>query len=227
MPDSCKCKWKSALHTDEAAAHFMTMTLLPRALNPTSRLTFAHCHGSVQRSSLCMPRLSYEDSCRALQKSGLLAPGQIPPVRYERPRHNDTEPGVSLFRSLVAEVKLERLTLPRTFISRSEFRACSFKDTDLSGSTVNWNDFIGVKFTGADLSGVDFRACVFNGVKFAKANLAGADFRYCGFTKCDFSGAELADAKFTQKTGRSLRLSPEQLAVIDWQSEDGEEPEGG
>jgi len=177
--------------------------------------------------SLCMPRLSYEDSCRALQKSGLLAPGQVPPVRYERPRHNDTEPGVSFFRSLVAEVKLERLTLPRTFISRSEFRACSFKDTDLSGSTVNWNDFIGVKFTGADLSGVDFRACVFNGVKFAKANLAGADFRYCGFTKCDFSGAELADAKFTQKTGRSLRLSPEQQAVIDWQPEDGEEPEGG
>lgn len=128
---------------------------------------------------------------------------------------------------MIASAKLEHLTLPRTFISRSEFRASSFRDTDLAGSTVNWNDFIDVNFTGADLSGSDFRACVFNGVKFKKANLVGVDFRYSGFTKCDFSGADLTDAKLTQKVGRSLRLTPEQQGVIDWQSDDGDEPDGG
>ena len=174
-----------------------------------------------------MPRLSYEDSCRALQKQKLLEPGLIPQLRCEPPRHGDTSPGVSFFRTMIADAKLERLTLPRTFISRSEFRATSFKDTDLSGSTVNWNDFIDVNFTSTDLSGSDLRACVFNGVKFKKANLTGVDFRYCGFTKCDFTGADLTDARLTQKTGRSIRLSPEQQSVIDWQADDGDEPEGG
>ena len=174
-----------------------------------------------------MRRLSYEDSCRALQKLQLLEPGEIPALPGERPRDDDEVRGVGFFRVMVAEAKLEHLTLPRTFISRSEFRDCSFKDTDLSGSTVNWNDFIEVNFTGADLSGVDFRACVFNGARFRKAVLAGADFRYCGFTACDFTEADLTDVKITQKVGRSLRLTVEQQSVVDWQADDGEEPEGG
>lgn len=174
-----------------------------------------------------MSRLSYEDSCRALQKQGLLETDEVPPLPPGPPRYDDEEPGVSFFRTMVADVKLEHLTLPHTFFGRSEIRASSFKDTDLSGSTANWNDFIEVNFTGADLSGADLRACVFNGVKFKKANLSGVDFRYCGFMSCDFSDADLTDAKFTQKTGRSLRLTPEQQSVIDWQAEDGEEPEGG
>lgn len=174
-----------------------------------------------------MPRLSYEKSCRALQKQKLLEPGDVPPLPRQPPRYDDEEPGVSFFRCMVADAKLEHLTLPHTFISRSEFRASSFADTDLSGSTVNWNDFIDVNFTGADLSGSDFRAGVFNGVKFKKANLTGVDFRYCGFINCDFSGADLTDAKITQPAGRSLRLTAGQQSVIDWQAEDGEEPEGG
>lgn len=174
-----------------------------------------------------MRRLSYEESCRVLQERQLIETGEIPILARERPRYDDEVRGVRFFRSMVAEVKLEKLTLPRSFVSRSEFRDSSFKDTDLSGSTVNWNDFIKVNFTGADLSGVDFRACVFNGVRFRKAILAGADFRYCGFMACDFAGADLTDAKITQKAGRSLRLTPEQQSVVDWQADDGDEPGGG
>lgn len=174
-----------------------------------------------------MPRLSYEDSCRALQEQKLLEPGEVPPLPPRPPRYDDEELGVSFFRTMVADARLEHLTLPRTFFGRSEFRASSFQDTDLSESTANWNDFIEVDFTGADLSGSDFRACVFNGVKFKKAKLAGVDFRYCGFSACDFTGADLTDAKLTQKAGQALRLTPEQQSVIDWQAEDGEEPEGG
>ena len=172
-------------------------------------------------------RLSYEDSCRALQKSQIIEDKLIPPISASQPRYDDENPGISFFRTLLAEAKLEHLTLPRTFFGRSEIRATSFKDTDLSGSTANWNDFIDVDFTGTDLSDADLRACLFEQVRFKDANLAGADFRYCGFKKCDFTGADLTDAKLTQKAGSALRLSPEQQGVIDWQSEDGDEPTGG
>lgn len=172
-------------------------------------------------------RLSYEDSCRALQSQQLIEPGNIPLMPPRPPGHDDEVMGVSFFRTLLADAKLEHLTLPHTCFARSEIRATSFRNTDLSGSTANWNDFIQVNFTAADLSHSDLRACRFERVRFANAKLVGVDFRYCGFKDCDFSGADLTDAKVTQKAGRSLRLSPEQQSVLDWQAEDGEEPSGG
>jgi uncharacterized protein YjbI with pentapeptide repeats len=172
-------------------------------------------------------RLSYEESCRALQKAQIIETGDVPPLPQGPPRHDDEVSGVSFFRTMLADAKIEHMTLPRTFFGRSEIRATSFHDTDLSESTANWNDFIDVNFSEADLSRSDFRACLFERVRFKHANLAGTDFRYCGFKACDFSGADLTDAKFTTKAGTALQLSPEQKQVIDWQAEDGEEPEGG
>ena len=172
-------------------------------------------------------RLSYEDSYRALQNVQIIEAGIVPPLPSQRPRHDDEIPRVSFFRTLLADAKLEHLTLLHTFFGRSEIRATSFQDTDLSGSTANWNDFIEVDFTGADLSGSDFRACVFERAKFRGARLVGVDFRCCGFKRCDFTNADLTDAKFTQKVGAVLKLSEEQQSVIDWHAEDGEEPEGG
>ena len=174
-----------------------------------------------------MPRLPYEDSCRKLQALQLIDPGDIPPLPERRPRHDDELLGVSFFRTLLADSKLENLSLPRTFFGRSEIRATSFRGADLSESTANWNDFIQVNFSSADLSNSDLRACVFNRVRFAEASLVGVDFRYCGFKECDFSNADVTDAKLTRKTGSSLRLSVEQQRVVDWQEDDGEEPEGG
>jgi hypothetical protein len=172
-------------------------------------------------------RLSYEDSCRKLRSLGIIEKGDVPPLLYSPPRHDDETRGVGFFRTMLADAKLQNLTLPRTFFSRSEIRGISFKGSDLSESTANWNDFINVDFNGADLSRSDFRACLFERVRFVGAVLAGVDFRYCGFKQCDFSKADLTDAKFTQKVGAALRLSVEQQSVIDWQSEDGLEPEGG
>src|SRR5687767_11790085 len=118
-------------------------------------------------------RLSYEESCRALQSQQLLENGAAPVLSLSQPRHDDESRGVSFFRAMVAGAKLERLTLPRTFISRSEFRDSSFKASDLSESTANWNDFIDVDFSFADLTKADLRACLFERVRFKGATLAG------------------------------------------------------
>jgi uncharacterized protein YjbI with pentapeptide repeats len=171
--------------------------------------------------------LSYEDSCRALQNEGIVHPGDIPPMPVKPPRYDDEDLGVEFFRTRLADAKIEHLTLPRTFFGRSEIRNTSFKDTDLNESTANWNDFIDVDFGSADLSRSDFRACIFERVRFIGAQLAGVDFRHCSFTDCDFSGADVGGVKFTKETGASLRFSSEQQHVIDWQDDDGEEPEGG
>src|SRR5262245_2503728 len=102
-------------------------------------------------------RLSYDDSCRALQSQQLIDEGEIPPPQERPPRDDDEVLAVSFFRTELADATLERLTLPRTFFGRSEIRAVSFRDTDLSESTANWNDFVDVDFSAADLSRCDFR----------------------------------------------------------------------
>lgn len=174
-----------------------------------------------------MARLCYEDSWRELQRLQLVGPGAVPSQPRNPPRHDDETPGVSFFRAMLADAKLERLTLPRTFFGRSEIRDTSFRDSDLSESTANWNDFINVNFSRADLARSDLRACLFERVRFVGASLVGVDFRYCGFRHCDFTDADVTDVRLTVKAGTALRLSDEQRSVIDWQAEDGEEPAGG
>lgn len=174
-----------------------------------------------------MKRLDYEESCRALQKLGLLDEGDIPPLSHRPPKYDDEELGVEFFRTAVADAKLENLTLPWTFFGRSEIRATSFKNTDLSGSSANWNDFIDVDFSEANLAGADLRANLFERVNFAGASLVGADLRYCGLKQCNFTGADMTDVKITRKAGTALNLSQKQQYSVDWQDEEGEEPEGG
>lgn len=172
-------------------------------------------------------RLSYEESCRVLQREQVIDEGAIPPLPGRMPRQDDELMGVSFFRTRLADAKVENMTLPRTYFGRSEIAATSFQGTDLSESRANWNDFIEVDFSGADLSNSDLRGCLYERVKFRGTNLHGADLRYCGFKECDFSDAEMAGVKVTQKVGSALGLSNEQQSVIDWQDEDGEEPDGG
>lgn len=173
-------------------------------------------------------RLSYEDSCKLLQRLGYLDDGAVPPMPDHRPQYDDEEPlGVSFFRTFVGEGDLENLTLHRTFFGRSEVGPLSFKNTDLSESTLCWNDFNGVQFTGADLSGSDLRASQFNEVGFIRANLRGTDLRRSSFDECDFTDADMQGAKLTRKQGEELSLSDQQRKVIDWQDSDGDEPPGG
>ncbi len=173
-------------------------------------------------------RLSYEDSCRVLQQLGALDDGPIPPMPAHRPRPDDEEPlGVCFFRTVVREDDLENLTLPRTFFGRSEIGPMSFRNTDLSESTLCWNDFIEVDFTDCDLSGSDLRASRFVGIKLVRAVLRNVDLRGSHFEGCDFTDADLHGARLTYDQGASLSLSDEQRRVIDWRFEAGEEPEGG
>jgi uncharacterized protein YjbI with pentapeptide repeats len=127
----------------------------------------------------------------------------------------------------VAGHALDNLTLPRTFFGRSEISSISFQNTDLSESTLCWNDFIEVNFTDADLSGCDLRASLFRRVAFVRANLRNADLRRSNFEGCDFTAADVAGAKLTRKQGERVHLSDEQRKTIDWQESEGDEPLGG
>lgn len=187
-------------------------------------------------------RLSYQESCRLLQRLGypdVGAEGVIPPMPDHRPQCDDEGPlGVTFFRTFVGQDleqgdphvghgNLENLTLPRTFFGRSYIHHVSFKNTDLSESTLCWNDFFEVNFTDADLSGCDFRALNFSESTFVRAILRNVDFRHSNFEACDFTVADMRGAKLTREQGEQIILSEQQQKVIDWQESDGEEPPGG
>jgi uncharacterized protein YjbI with pentapeptide repeats len=170
-------------------------------------------------------RLSYEESYRQLRGEG-----RIPAIPGHRPRFDDGERlGVRFFRTWVGfdDSNLENLTLPRTFCGRSEIGPVSFKNTDLSESTLCWNDFNEVDFTDADLSGCDLRASIFREVKFVRTNLRDADLRRSSFQASEFTDADMRGAKLTREQGKQIPLSDQQSEVIDWQESAGDEPPGG
>ena len=177
-------------------------------------------------------RLSYEESCRLLQRLGcpdVGAEGVIPPIPDHRPQIDQDPLGVTFFRTFVGvgEYDLENLTLPRTFFGRSEIERVSFKNTDLSESNLCWNDFNEVNFTDADRSGCDIRASFFSEIDFVRTDLRNADFRRSNFEACDFTDADMRGAQLTREQAELILLSDQQQQVIDWQESDGEEPPGG
>jgi uncharacterized protein YjbI with pentapeptide repeats len=172
-------------------------------------------------------RLPYIASCQLLIRQQLLDGDEIPPLPERPPRYDDEVLGVGFFRTQLADANLDGLTLPRTFFGRSEIRGVSFRDTDISESTANWNDFIDVDFSSADLSRADLRASVFERVNFSRASLRGADLRHATFTDCSFADADLTGAKLARESVSLLRLSPTQQSVIGWHADQGEEPGGG
>jgi uncharacterized protein YjbI with pentapeptide repeats len=103
----------------------------------------------------------------------------------------------------------------------------SFRNTDLSESTICWNDFSNVDFKDATLENSDMRATVFIEVDFTRCDLRGCDIRHSSFKKCDFTDARMDGAKLTMKLGKWLKISEDQRKVIDWQESDGELPGGG
>jgi uncharacterized protein YjbI with pentapeptide repeats len=171
-------------------------------------------------------RLSYEDSCKSLQRFGCLGE-VIPPLPARRPRHDKGPLGVSFVRTNLGAIDLENLSLPRTFFGKSEIGPMSFRNTDLSESKLCWCVFKGVDFTDCDLRDCDLRASRFIKVKFVRATLRNADLRRSSFEDCDFTDAELRGAKLTYLQGLRLVLSEGQKEVIDWRFTDGEVPEGG
>jgi uncharacterized protein YjbI with pentapeptide repeats len=154
----------------------------------------------------------------------------IPPLPDHRPQCSDPAPlGVSFFRTCVGagEHDLENLTLPRTYFGKSEVGPMSFRNTNLSESTMCWNDFIEVDFSDADLSGCDLRASIYSGVKFVRTILQNADLRRATYENCDFQGADMRGAQMTYEQADQITLSHQQRQEIDWQDSDGEDPPGG
>ncbi len=172
-------------------------------------------------------RRTYSDSCAQLQKTGLLDPGDIPPMPNRQPQYDDPEPlGVNFFQMRVTG-DLARMTLPRTFFGHSEVCEASFRESDLSESNLCWCDFVDVDFSHASLGASDLRASNFERVRFARCDLSGADLRQSSFSDCDFADCIMLGAKLTREQAEELELSKKQHAEVDWQADDGEEPGGG
>ena len=175
------------------------------------------------------PRLTYVESCRRFQELGRLPAGEIPPLPPRMPLPDDPDPSrLSFFRELVTDESFDGLTIPRTFIGRTEFRNTSFRNTDLSESYVCWNDFIDVDFTGAVLANSDLRASLYTNVSFAGADLRGADLRGLALRHCNFEDASMEGARLTDfQRLFTKRFSPDQKAVIRWEWSSGPVPPGG
>ena len=171
-------------------------------------------------------RKTYEESCRLLQGLGYLPEGELPVFPTAMPTCDDEILSVSFFRTFLGEDCLDNLTLPRTFIGRSEIRGTKFKNCDLSESCLCWNDFIESDFTEACLVGSDLRASVFEKVIFLRTDLRNADLRRARFQDCDFTAAIVRGAKLGKDAKVLQSLTLDQLREIDYQPE-GEEPPGG
>jgi BTB/POZ domain-containing protein KCTD9 len=177
-------------------------------------------------------RLTFEESCDRLRSLGLLDHQVVLPTRM--PRYDDDVLGVSFFRTFVGPdgpegdiFDLANLTLPRTFFGRSEIRRTSFENSDLSESSLCWNDFVDVSFIRADLSRSDMRASIYEHVRFNHATLSSSDLRRSTFDNCDFTGAIMVGAVLTRRQGDEANLSSQQRAEIAWTDDDGPEPDGG
>jgi uncharacterized protein YjbI with pentapeptide repeats len=172
------------------------------------------------------PRHTYEQSCAKLQLLGYLESNEFPPIPSQRPRHDDSgPPGVSFFRTEVTG-ELSNLTLLRTFFGKSEIREASFRNTDLTESTLCWCDFEDMDFSDACLRDSDLRAANFDRVNFSRCDLRGSDLRLAHFNNCVFEGAVVKGMKLTRAQARQVRLDKSQAQDVDWQSSDGDEPEG-
>jgi Pentapeptide repeats (8 copies) len=202
---------------------------------------FGDVRGATDRGGHHSPvpyrmRASYRESVAVLSERVEIIGGPLPSVTRP-PRHDDEEPGPSLFRLLVQGVSLEDLTLPGLYVGRSELKALSFRNSDLHLSAFNWSDVVECDFTAADLSGADLRGCLFVRCTFRGANLSRADLRASSFEACVFDGAVMRDARLYRrprilgliKAGpdqTGLPLSDEQRRQVEW-CVDEPEPGGG
>lgn len=173
-------------------------------------------------------RKGFAETWQVLQERGYAIGGEVAVLPGRMPHPLDEGPqGISFFRTVVSDDVLKHLTMPRSLFCRSAIEDVLFVDTDLSESWMCWNDFTCVDFTDADLSGCDMRASDFHDVRFLRTRLDGADLRHSLFTRVLFKDASLRGTHLTHAQGKTLRLSPTQIAEIAWHEEDGEEPEGG
>jgi hypothetical protein len=179
-------------------------------------------------------RRSLAETWKHLEANGEEMPRDLkgkPFVPSQMPNHDDDELGFSFFRTSAEEDDYSDCTLPRTFFGRSGLTNVSFRNADLYGSRMCWNDFVGCDFSKADLSGCDMRASKFKGCKFDGANLEEADLRRSSFEGSSFKAANLKGAVMDNDSAADWdaerHLSRAQVAAVVWHDDPGEEPAGG
>lgn len=97
---------------------------------------------SSEREFSTNGRQAYHPTCQRPQQLGFLDPGEIPPLPCRMSSTSDSGPlGLRSFRTRASEVKLDHLSLPRTFFVHSEIANVLFREADLSESCLCWNDF--------------------------------------------------------------------------------------
>ena len=181
-------------------------------------------------------KLSYEESFSRL-KELLDIFGDPTPSVTSKPRHDDDPMGPSIFRAMSEDANLENLTMPGLFIGRSELVRASFKASELSLSTLTWNDFTDCDFSNCNLSQSDLRSSIFVRCNFDNANLAESDLRRSTFEGCTFINASFRNTKLYARKKKfglfksgddqtSLLLTKTQKSEVAW-SDLGPEPEGG
>jgi hypothetical protein len=195
---------------------------------PESSLRFLIQHRFLGGMRM-LARLGYEESIRDLQRRGVLSGrGVVPPLPPRRPVREDPSGwGLEFERTSLEDCVIEGLSLPRTYFCRAGIYRVSFRNTDLSESTLCWCDFIDVDFTEASLRGSDLRCSIFERVRFAGADLREADLRRSSYLECDFTDAWLEGAILLMQQEPALSLTADQRRTIAWTTDRGVEPGGG
>ena len=174
-------------------------------------------------------RKSYKKSCEKLIKLGWIT--EVPPMPEGVPKPDDSVLGLSFFRTSLEDENFEgdynNLTLPRTFICRSNVEDIDFEGTDFSESWMCWNDFTDALFCNCDLRNADLRASRFMSCEFMDADLRGCDLRHSQFIGCFFDDAKMKGAVMTRDQIEDIELDEKQERQIDWRDDPGPEPDGG
>ncbi|RYG75505.1 pentapeptide repeat-containing protein [bacterium] len=105
---------------------------------------------------------------------------------------------LTIFKEGHVDADFSNRTLPRTYMGRSLFERVSFRNTDLHGSHLCWNDFVDCDFSDAELSHADLRASIYRRCNFNNCYLVRADLRQALFEDCTFEGANLCAAKISR-----------------------------
>jgi BTB/POZ domain-containing protein KCTD9 len=176
-----------------------------------------------------LPRLDFAQSIERLRKLGLVSPDQHPRMPSRMPQYDDeTIEGLSIFRSgNDASGDMSNLTIPRTYVGRSELDVVAIRNTDLSESNLCWNDFVKCDFELAIIDRADMRASNFVECNFAFASLLNVDMRHSSFSNCRFTNADVSGAIIAKEQLKELGLSAKQLASVVLRQEAGPEPNGG
>lgn len=175
-------------------------------------------------------RKNYEESIEELRSLGVISPDEQLVIPDRMPQYDDEAPcGLSFFRTLIDESNnFSNLTIPRTFINKSECKNLSLKNTDAHESNFTWNDFLNVDFSEGTFDACDLRSSNYTNCNFSLASLIGADMRHANFENCSFDKA-IMNRAIVSRSQLSLihLLSPEQNALIDLRDDNSLEPNGG